>query len=166
MMVKLWNGLIKQGGIELTDVIELTEESGIIKLFEAIKRVLKSEQYIIELHQLESNLPKILQALQEYPKLKELYINNTNILLKIKAENEEKQKLLDEVFARVDRYQDKIVPELEQEINQLKQLKHRTEKRLETLKQNLSYCSSDGRTREIIESNIRICESILKDEST
>lgn len=43
----------------------------------------------------------------------------------------------------------------------LKDMKKRAEQKLEVLKKNLNCCSNGSRSGEIIESNIRVCESIL-----
>lgn len=116
----------------------ITDDSGIIKLFESIKRVLKSEQYIIELHQLESNLPKILQAQQEYPKLR-----RENLLQRGILDNQEK------------------------EINQLKQLKQRVELYINDIECgniNLEVACCEGETCTVTEQTKDILQELLKND--
>lgn len=62
---------------------------------------------------------------------------------------------------REDAERDIVEPLLE-----LKQLKERIEDKIKNLNINLQFCSTQGLTWEIIKSNIRFCESILKGDST
>ena len=75
-------------------------------------------------------------------------------LEKLNAENEEKQKLLDEVFARVDRYQTTVVPELQQENEQLKQLQKRLQ---ETMKKETDRLEFDKKEHDDIDKQFFKC---------
>jgi len=96
--------------------------------------------------EIETLVKKILEGFEALEWIKK-YETSISRLSTFVVENEQKLKNLEEFPS-------------------LKQMKERAEKKLGILKLNSSVCSEGSRTKEIIDSNIRVCESILNGDSS